>query len=235
MHNLALEGKGVLNGAEAFDVGAFNLIAHPIDTPIAIVKGLEAINDGVIDNVNQAISKNLLGYDYKIPDSSKAFACHLENAIANFGYEDLGAFGFNVLAGGAIGDFAELGAIGDSAELPQAAETIANPVPATLARVIPNGIDATTLGAPGAADVFVADAAQLEGLNAQQIAAILAIPESPTGFQVIQFATPEEGLATPILRTNPGFIGGGQTAGGASEFVIPNGPIPSGATITVVH
>jgi RHS repeat-associated protein len=114
-------------------------------------------------------------------------------------------------------------------------ELIANPVPGTLARVIPNGIKVTTLGAPGAVDVFVADASQLEGLNAQQIAEKLAIPQSPTGFQVIKFATPQEGLASPVFRSNPGFIGGGQTAGGASEFVIPNGPIPSGATTTVVH
>jgi hypothetical protein len=38
----------------------------------------------------------------------------------------------------------------------------------------------------------------------------------------------------PISRTNPGFIGGGQTAGGAPEFVVPNGPIPPGATTTIV-
>jgi hypothetical protein len=116
-----------------------------------------------------------------------------------------------------------------------AESVIANPVPTTLARVIPNGINATTLGAPSAADVFVADASQLQGLNAQQIATKLAIPESPTGFQIIQFQTPSSGLATPVFRSNPGFIQGGQTAGGASEFVIPNGPIPSGATTIIVH
>ena len=115
------------------------------------------------------------------------------------------------------------------------AETVANPVPSTLARVIPNGIDATTLGLPSDADVFVTDASQLEGLNAQQIAAKLGIQESPTGFQIFQFTTPESGLASPVFRSNPGFIGGGQTSGGASEFVIPNGPIPSGATTTIVH
>lgn len=108
-------------------------------------------------------------------------------------------------------------------------------MPSTLARVIPNAINATTLGAPGATDVFVTDAAQLEGLNAQQIAAKLAILESPSGFQVIQFPTPESGLASLVFRSNPGFIGGGQTPDGASEFVIPNGPIPSGATTIIVH
>jgi hypothetical protein len=93
----------------------------------------------------------------------------------------------------------------------------------------------TSLGAPGAPRVFVTNAGELERLNAQQIAAKLAVPESPTGFQVIKFATPETGLATPIVSDSPGFVGGGETAGGAAEFTIPNGPIPSGATITIVH
>jgi hypothetical protein len=57
----------------------------------------------------------------------------------------------------------------------------------------------------------------------------------PDGLQVIEFATPEEGLASPVFRTNPGFVRGGVTSGGAPEFVLPNGPIPAGATITVVH
>jgi hypothetical protein len=30
----------------------------------------------------------------------------------------------------------------------------------------------------------------------------------------------------PVFRSNPGFVGGGLTAGGAPEFVVPNGPIP---------
>ena len=140
-----------------------------------------------------------------------------------------GALGFGSEAGGAIA--LEGGA---EASLLEGGASVANPIPATLARVIPNGIDATSLGAPGATDVFVTNAAELEGLNAQQIAAKLGIPENPTGFQVIEFPTPNSGLASPVFRTNPGFIGGGQTIGGASEFVIPNGPIPPGSTITVV-
>lgn len=131
------------------------------------------------------------------------------------------------LAGGIKGALA-------SGESSVAAAQIANPVPQTVARVIPNGLKTTTLGAPSAPDVFVADAAQLKGLNAQQVATVLTIPESPTGFKVIEFPTPE-GLATPINRTNPGFVGKGQTAGKASEFVVPNGPIPEKATITEVH
>ncbi|HET9181575.1 MAG TPA: polymorphic toxin type 10 domain-containing protein [Candidatus Angelobacter sp.] len=44
-----------------------------------------------------------------------------------------------------------------------------------------------------------------------------------------------ENFTDCLFRPDPGFVGGGQTTGGASEFVIPNGPIPSGATITVVR
>jgi RHS repeat-associated protein len=112
---------------------------------------------------------------------------------------------------------------------------VAPAVPAVLARAIPAGLDLITLGAPGAADAFVTDAAALEGLNAQEIAAKLAIKESPTGFQVVQFPTPESGLASPVFRPDPNFVGGGLTAGGAPEFVLPNGPIPTGATITIVQ
>jgi len=51
---------------------------------------------------------------------------------------------------------------------------------------------------------------------------------------VIQFPTPRSGLASPVNRLDPGFIGGGRTAGGAREFVLPNGPIPAGSRIELV-
>ena len=110
-----------------------------------------------------------------------------------------------------------------------AAKTIGNPVPSMMARVIPEGIPATTLGRPGAADVFVTAADDIAGMNASQIANRLSIPQSSTGFKVFEFPTPQSGVASPVFRTDPGFIGGGRTAGGAREFVIPNGPIPSGS------
>ncbi len=115
-----------------------------------------------------------------------------------------------------------------------AARGVANPVPSTMARVIPEGIPATTLGRPGASDVFVTAADDIAGMNASQIAKRLGIPESPTGFRVIEFPTPSSGVASPVFRTDPGFVGGGRTLGGAREFVIPNGPIPAGSTIWTV-
>lgn len=112
-----------------------------------------------------------------------------------------------------------------------AAKGIANPVPSTMARVIPNGVPATTLGRPGASDVFVTGASDIAGLSSTQIAQRLTIPESPTGFKVIEFSTPRSGVASPVFRSDPGFVGGGRTARGAREFVIPNGPIPANAII----
>ncbi len=82
--------------------------------------------------------------------------------------------------------------------------------------------------------MFVTAANDIRGLNAAQIADRLTIPQSPSGFRVIEFPTPSSGLASPINRLDDGFIGGGRTAGGAREYVLPNGSIPSGATMRTV-
>jgi RHS repeat-associated protein len=111
--------------------------------------------------------------------------------------------------------------------------TSASILPSTVARVIPADMSVTTLAAPGAADAFVTDASAIRGMSSSQLSQGLTIPESPSGFQVIEFPTPE-GIASPINRTNPGFVGGGQTQGGLPEYVVPNGPIPKDATTRVV-
>lgn len=114
-----------------------------------------------------------------------------------------------------------------------AGESAASGLPATVARAIPASIDATTLGAPGASDVFVTSGGALNGMTSSQISSGLTIPESSSGFNIFEFPTPD-GIASPINRTNPGFVGGGQTAGGLPEYVVPNGPIPANATKTFV-
>lgn len=92
------------------------------------------------------------------------------------------------------------------------------------------------LGKAGDLDVFVTNASELRGLSNAQIADKLSISNMPGGFQVFEFPSSSvEGIASPIFRTNPGFIGGGKTAGGAAEFVIPNGQIPAGATSWFPH
>jgi hypothetical protein len=117
----------------------------------------------------------------------------------------------------------------------RAVSKITNAVPGTLARVVPANIKKVDNLGPGTADVFVTDASTLKGLNVTQIASKLTIQESTSGFKVIEFSSKSvSGIASPIGRSNPGFIQGGRTAGGAPEFVIPNGPIPIGATTRVV-
>jgi RHS repeat-associated protein len=102
---------------------------------------------------------------------------------------------------------------------------VANPVPSRMARVLPADIDAQTLGRAGDTDVFVTAADDIQGMNSSQIADRLTIPESSSGFQVIEFDTPSTGVSTPVFRGNPGFVGRGKTAGGAREFSVPNVPI----------
>lgn len=110
-----------------------------------------------------------------------------------------------------------------------------NPVPSRLARVIPANVSSKTLGAPGAADVFITAADDIAGLNASQIAQRLTIPNSRSDFRIIEFNTPRIGLSSPINRTNPGFVGFGRTAGGAREFALPNQLILNGSTIRIVR
>lgn len=110
---------------------------------------------------------------------------------------------------------------------------VSNVVPKELARIIAGRGNFPTLGPPSRLDVFVTAAEDIAGLNAKEIAQRLTINEAET-FTVIRFPTPQSGLASPVNRLDPGFVGGGRTAGGAREFVIPNGPIPAGAKIGVV-
>lgn len=112
-----------------------------------------------------------------------------------------------------------------------------NAIPSTLARVVPDNAATRasgTLGRSNADDVFVTAAEDIRGLNSAQIAERLTIQPSSTGFRITEFATPPNGLATPINRLDDGFIGGGRATGGAREFVIPNGPIPPGATTRTI-
>jgi len=111
---------------------------------------------------------------------------------------------------------------------------ITNPVPKEVARIIPGNGPFKTLGRPGTDDVFVTAADDIAGLSAAQLSKRLTIDPSDT-FTIIRFPTPNSGLATPVNRLNKGFVGGGRTAGGAREFVVPNQRIPSGATIEVVR
>lgn len=112
---------------------------------------------------------------------------------------------------------------------------VTNPVPSSLARVVPTADVSGTLGRAGASDVFVTAADDIKGLNAAQVADKLTIPQSSSGFTIFEFPTPTSGLASPINRSTPGFVGFGRTAGGAREYTLPNQPIPTNALKRVVE
>lgn len=113
------------------------------------------------------------------------------------------------------------------------AKAVEGPLPKELARVIPGRGKYPTLGPPTRKDVFVTAAQDIEGMNASELAKRLTIDEADE-FTVIRFRTPSTGVAVPINRTDPGFVGRGRTAGDAREYVIPNGPIPADAKIEVI-
>lgn len=113
------------------------------------------------------------------------------------------------------------------------AKAVDEPLPKEMARVIAGKGRFPTLGPPSRDDVFVTASEDIAGMNSTQIARRLTINEADE-FTVIRFPTPSTGVAVPINRTDPGFVGRGRTAGDAREYVIPNGPVPANATIEVV-
>lgn len=85
----------------------------------------------------------------------------------------------------------------------------------------------TTLGRMGADDVFITASDDIAGLSRGATANRLTIPQSDAAFR-LDFTLPNaNGVASPVFRSNPGFIQGGRAAGGAREFVMPNLPLDS--------
>ncbi len=206
---------GVGKSIEKTVTGVGNVIAHPINT----LQGIASLNtpEGMA-NMAISVSGKINAYQ-----SGTGFE---KSAIISEGVTDVvtAIVGTKGIGAGVKG----AGAAGEVAG-------IANSIPGQVARVIPNSVrELTTLGPKGAADVFVTASSDIKGLNATQIAQKLTIRESPTGYSVITFETPQ-GIATPINRNIPGFVGGGRTAGGAREFVVPNQPIPKNAKIKTVN
>jgi hypothetical protein len=107
----------------------------------------------------------------------------------------------------------------------------AEAVPGRVTRVIDadllEGGGVARLGAPGENRVFVTAAGDVQGLDsseavAQRLTLLKNSGESRTGpFALLEFDTPQ-GIGSPVFRKNPGFIGFGRTAGGASEYDVPN-------------
>ncbi|WP_276090962.1 polymorphic toxin type 10 domain-containing protein [Pedobacter sp. JY14-1] len=208
--------------------GYFKSIAHAVQNPgataRAVVNNVKSMSVGelLVSPVTKSPGAHVLKTEFAaakaiIQGDGKAFGNIIGRETANTA---------TVLATAAAGE-----AIGGTKALIPKAN---NPVPNELARVVPTADGITTLGKPGTPDVFVTAASDIKGLNSSQIATKLAIPESQTGFTIFTFPTPTGGIATPIYRSDPGFVGFGRTMGGAREFTIPNQPIPANATKNVI-
>jgi RHS repeat-associated protein len=114
-----------------------------------------------------------------------------------------------------------------------------NTVPSRLSRVVDlEYLNASRLGAPRASEVFVAATDDLAGITtsrglAQRLTLLDEAGNLRQGpFGVIDFNTPAVGLASPVFRTNPGFLQGGFTRGGAREFSLPNAAIDDLQNVT---
>ena len=125
--------------------------------------------------------------------------------------------------------FSPIGELGSLAKLGAAAKGVSNSVPSTMARIVDaRFVNSPGLGGPGAADVFVTAASDIRGITTSQgLANRLTLLDNAGNlrqgpFGVIEFSTPASGIASPVFRSNPGFIQGGLTGGGAREFVLPN-------------
>jgi RHS repeat-associated protein len=109
-----------------------------------------------------------------------------------------------------------------------------------LARVVDARFaNSPTLGAPGASDVFVVAADDIAGISrSSDLAQRLSLVDSAGNlrqgpFAIIEFDTPASELASPVFRSNPGFVPGGRTGGGAREFVIPNLQVNQAENVTI--
>ena len=115
---------------------------------------------------------------------------------------------------------------------------ITNPLPRTqrFARVLPErvardieaGLKDVYLGKPGDPDVFITAAEDLARYRTQaSVERRLALPPSNERRAVVTFKYDVEagGIASPVFRNYPGFVGKGRTLGGAREWVIPNRPL----------
>ncbi|MBT9892738.1 type IV secretion protein Rhs, partial [Bacteroides xylanisolvens] len=216
-------------------VSFWNAVTHPVETVTNVVNSIKSVipteaGFGVGEQVLRS-PMSPLGSTFNQLDVAQAIAYDKAN----------GTMTSAEVIGNQWGDIAfdavttAVGAgVGRGTGLYKGQTLVTNSIPQKVARVIPDGIKTSMLGAPNQSDVFVTAAKDIKGLNAMQIANKLTIPQSSSGFKVIEFRTPMNGLASPINRTNPGFVGKGRTLGGAREFTIPNQQIPKDAIIKIV-
>ena len=124
---------------------------------------------------------------------------------------------------------APVASVAPVAPIGESSRGVLNPVPSRMARVVPAEFaGGSRLAAPSATEAWVTAADDLAGIaTSEALASRLTLVDRsgsliPGPRAIIEFDAVTEGLASPVLRDAPGFVGRGMTGGGAREFVIPN-------------
>ncbi len=127
----------------------------------------------------------------------------------------------------------------EAADIARAATNLAeitNPLPGTrrfaralpenVARLIEAGRTDIPLGKPGDPDVFITAAEDLARYRTQaSVERRLALQPGRRAVVTFKYDVEAGGIASPVFRDYPGFVGKGRTLGGAREWVIPNKPL----------
>jgi hypothetical protein len=156
---------------------------------------------------------------------------HVSAPFCGFGWASDVGYGYGLAATALLTGGAGEGADAADATADAATDVTENTasIPTRLARVVQAKFaNSPTIGAPGASRVFVTAADDIDGItSSQELADRLTLVDSSGKavqgpFAVTTFDTPSEGLGVPVFRSNPGFVQGGYTQGGAREFDLPN-------------
>jgi RHS repeat-associated protein len=176
--------------AQAGDLYSFNRYAYANNNPYKFVDPDGQAAESVTDFISLGISVGMFAQDPSLANALGVLGDAIGTAVP-FLPAGAGIIRSGLKAADEVGDVTK---------------NVANPVPETLARVIPGKGPSPTLGPPGKSDVFVTAADDIAGLHAKQIAERLTIDPADS-FTVIKFPTPQSGLASPVNRLDPGFIG----------------------------
>ncbi len=105
-------------------------------------------------------------------------------------------------------------------------QRFARALPENVARLIEAGRTDIPLGKPGDPDVFITAAEDLARYRTQaSVERRLALQPGRRAVVTFKYDVEAGGIASPVFRDYPGFVGKGRTLGGAREWVIPNKPL----------
>jgi len=160
--------------------------------------------------IGRTVSNVEVGLGYKRP--------RLGDAVADIATDPMALYGVAMFAGKLTKDAAGI----VTNPLPRT-QRFARAVPVDVARLIDAGHTDITLAKPGDPDVFITAAEDLARYRSQSsVERRLGLPPGQRAIVTFNYDIGVGGIASPIWRDYPEFVGGGLTRGGAREWVIPN-------------